>query len=69
MSLKSLAKAVIMQSAKDIMDKHLQEKAISFFCGEGFIICAHLAGMDNTDQRAILNLLRHYVNVQTISAG
>ena len=61
MSLKTLAEAVIIQSAGDIMDKHQQADAAAFFAGEGFRICSCIAGMDHAAQSVILNLIRRRV--------
>jgi hypothetical protein len=58
MSLKALAEAIILQSAEDFMDEYRQREDITFFGGEGFRICAGIAGMDHTEQCAFLNLLR-----------
>ena len=66
MSLKTLAEAVIIQSAEDIMDKHQQEEAVAFFGGEGFRICSWIAGMDHSAQRAIPNLIRRHVSVSKL---
>ena len=66
MSLKTLAEAVIIQSAKDIMDEHQQEEAVSFFSGEGFRVCSWIAGMDHAAQRIILNLIRRHVTVSKL---
>jgi hypothetical protein len=60
-SLKTLAEAVIIQSAEDIMDKHQQIEAVEFFSGEGFRICSWMAGMDHSAQHIILNLIRRHV--------
>jgi hypothetical protein len=63
MSLKTLAEAVIMQSAEDIMDKHQRTDAVEFFTGEGFRLCSWIAGMDHSAQHAILSLIRRRVTV------
>jgi hypothetical protein len=64
MSLKALAEAVIIQSAEDILDEQLQTEAVEFFAGEGFRICAWIAGMDHSAQHAILNLVRRRVTLR-----
>jgi|WetSurMetagenome_2_1015567.scaffolds.fasta_scaffold00818_7 hypothetical protein len=66
MSLKTLAEAVIIQSAADIMDKHQQVEAVEFFAGEGFRVCSRIAGVDHSAQHIILNLIRRHVTVSKI---
>jgi hypothetical protein len=61
LSLKTLAEAVIIQSAKDIMDRHQHEESVAFFGGEGFRLCSWLAGIDHSAQQVILNLIRRHV--------
>jgi hypothetical protein len=60
MSLKTLAEAVILQSAEDYMDEHYREEAMEFLSGEGFRICSGLAQMDHTAKCSFLNLLKPY---------
>jgi hypothetical protein len=64
MSLKSLAEAIILQSAEDFMDEHRKVEDVDFFGGEGFRSCARLAGMDHADQCAFLNLMRRRATVR-----
>jgi hypothetical protein len=66
MSLRTLAEAVIIQSAEDILDEHQSEEAATFFGGEGFRICAGMAGMDHSAQSTILNLIRRHITVSKL---
>ena len=58
MSLKTLAEAIILQSAGDFMDEYRQKEDVDFFGGEGFRICSEIAGMSHSDQCSFLNLIR-----------
>jgi hypothetical protein len=57
MSLKTLAEAIMLQSAEDFLSEDRQEEDLEFFCGEGFRICSEIAGMDHEDKCKLLNLL------------
>ena len=64
MSLKTLAEAIILQTAEDFMDEHRQDDDVAFFGGEGFRICAGIAGMSHTDQCSLLRLLGKQITVR-----
>jgi hypothetical protein len=55
MSLKTLAEAIILQSAEDIMDERFQAESVKFLGGEGFRLCSKIAGMDHSSQCKFLN--------------
>ncbi len=56
--LASLAEAIIMQSLDDLWIKTQQSKSVAFFTGEGFDICATMAGMRVMDRIELFTLLR-----------
>ena len=56
--LASLAEAIIMQSLDDLWSKTQKNTSIAFFTGEGFDICAGVAGMRIIDRIALFALLR-----------
>ena len=56
--LSSLAEAIIMQSLDDLWSKTQKNTSIAFFTGEGFDICARVAGMRIIDRIALFALLR-----------
>jgi len=57
MGMKSLAEAVILQSLEDFWSPSYRIESIDFFKGEGFKICADIAGLDTVKQIEILNIL------------
>lgn len=54
---KDLAEAIILQSMEDLYIPEYRKDSIDFFRGEGFKICAEVAGLNINKQ---LNIL-HYV--------
>ncbi len=56
-SVKSLAEAIILQSMEDFWGNAYREESIEFFKGEGFRVCAEIAGMGNEDQTKVLEML------------
>lgn len=56
-SLRSLAEAIILQSMEDSLSTSHKEQGIEFFKGEGFGICAKLAGLGPQEQMKIMNML------------
>ncbi len=56
--LASLAEAIIMQSLDDLWSKTQKNRSIDFFTGEGFDICARMAGMRIIDRIELFALLR-----------
>jgi hypothetical protein len=59
---KTLAEAIILQSIEDLWCENERSKCISFFTGEGFHICAKMAGMDFDEQVKVLNLVKNISN-------
>jgi len=45
MRTKALAEAIILQSLEDLWEPAHRKESIEFLSGEGFRICARLAGM------------------------
>lgn len=56
--LASLAEAIIMQSLDDLWSATQRNKSVAFFTGEGFDICARMAGMRIIDRIELFGLLR-----------
>ena len=56
--LASLAEAIIMQSLDDLWSPTQKGKSIAFFTGEGFDICASMAGMRIIDRIELFCILR-----------
>lgn len=54
MGIKSLAEAVILQSLEDFWSPIHKEQSEDFFKGEGFKVCANIAGLDALKQIEIL---------------
>jgi hypothetical protein len=55
--LRSLAEAIILQSIEDLWDSRHKDESMEFFRGEGFKICAEIAGLNTSKQLKILRLL------------
>lgn len=58
MGLKKLAETIIFQSLEDIWDGRHRAQSVEFFSGEGFHICAQMAGIDVNERLKLLNLAR-----------
>ena len=58
MSLKTLAEAIILQAAEDFLGNDRQEEDVVFFSGEGFRICAEMAGLGHEQKCALLEQVR-----------
>lgn len=56
-SARALAEAVILQSMEDFWSSTYKQESIEFFKGEGFNICAKIAGMGKEDQMKVLQML------------
>ncbi len=54
---KSLAEAVILQSMEDLWNPSHRDESKVFFKGDGFKICAEIAGMNSIKQNKFLHLL------------
>lgn len=57
MGVKSLAEAIILQSMEDLSDIRNRAESLEFFSGDGFRICAQMAGMSANDEVKILELV------------
>lgn len=57
MGIKSLAEAVILQSMEDYWSPSYRVQSIDFFKGDGFKICAHIAGLDAIHKLEIMSIL------------
>ena len=56
MGVSSLADAIILQSLEDLSDFRHRDESMEFFSGEGFRVCAKLAGMAGEDEMKTLGL-------------
>jgi hypothetical protein len=63
MGVKSLAESIILQSMEDLSDASHRAESLEFFSGEGFRICAQMAGMEADDQVKILELVRNISSI------
>ncbi len=59
MGVKALAESIILQSMEDISDAHHRAESLEFFSGEGFRICARMAGISSEDEVKLLDLVRN----------
>ena len=55
--VKSLAEAIILQSMEDFWSNAYRNESIEFFKGEGFKVCAEIAGMGHEEQSKVLEML------------
>jgi hypothetical protein len=56
--VRALAEAMILQSIEDLWSKTNRKKSVEFFTGEGFGLCADMAGMKVVDRLRLFRLLR-----------
>ncbi len=56
-SVKSLAEAIILQSMEDFWSNAYRQESIEFFKGDGFKVCAEIAGMGHEEQSKVLEML------------
>ncbi len=61
MGVNNLAEAIILQSIEDLWSEKQRKECIDFFKGEGFCICAGIAGMNLTEQIRLLNMVNRVV--------
>ncbi|NTU41605.1 MAG: hypothetical protein HGA78_00840 [Nitrospirales bacterium] len=54
--VRRLAEAIILQSLTDLWDPDMREKSMAFFYGEGFRICAEIAGIGPEGRRQIMGI-------------
>lgn len=57
MGVKALAESIILQSMEDLSDAHHRAESLEFFSGEGFRICAQMAGINPEDEVKLLTLV------------
>jgi hypothetical protein len=54
---RSLAEAIILQSVEDLWDEGQRKECLKFFWGNGFAICAEIAGLDASGMGRLLGLV------------
>lgn len=57
MNIGNIAELIILQCIEDLWNEKERSGSRDFFAGEGFSICARLAGMDLHAQSRLLNLV------------
>lgn len=57
MGMRGLAEGIIVQSLEDLWNDQEREEAVEFFQGDGFSICAEIAGMSLYEQVRLFNLV------------
>ncbi len=57
MSLRTLSEAIILQSAEDLLSSSHRKEGLEFFSGEGYGLCAEMAGMTFDEKLSLLNML------------
>jgi hypothetical protein len=55
--IRNLAEAIILQSIEDLWEEKQRGDCIAFLRGEGFSVCADLAGMKVPDRLRLLHLI------------
>jgi len=55
---KKLSEAVILQSLEDLYTKQHRMDALRFFGGEGFSICASIAGLSHEGTQKIFDMVK-----------
>ncbi len=56
--ISALAEAMILQSIEDLWSKTKRKRSLEFFMGEGFSLCADMAGMKVVDRLRLFRMLR-----------
>ncbi len=57
MGIESLAEAIILQSFEDLLSHDYEFESREFFDGEGFKLCAEIAGIDSIRKCKLLDIL------------
>jgi len=57
MNVGNIAELIILQCIEDLWNEKERTGSTDFFTGEGFSLCAGLAGMDYHDQGRLLNMV------------
>ena len=65
MNARKMAELIMLQSIADLWDEQDRSGSIDFFRGDGFTLCADIAGMDLYDQIRMLNMVSNVVEGQT----
>lgn len=63
MGVKALAESIILQSMEDLSDAHHRAESLEFFSGEGFRICAGMAGINPEDEVKLLTLVSNISSI------
>ncbi len=63
---KNLAEAVILQSMEDLWHPSYKEESREFFEGDGFKICAEIAGLNSMKKFKCIHLMGGKTHVRTI---
>lgn len=58
MGARKLAEAIILQGLDDLSDSRYRSESIDFFTGEGFEVCAGMAGLDIEEKLKIMSLVK-----------
>ena len=61
MDIRNIAELIILQCIEDLWNERERYLSAHFFTGEGFPLCAGIAGMDLNDQGRLLNIVRKAV--------
>ncbi|RPI33911.1 MAG: hypothetical protein EHM54_10160 [Nitrospiraceae bacterium] len=62
-NVESLMEGIILQSIEDLWLDGEEDDCINFFRGEGFGICADIAGMNLHDQARLLNFANRIIDL------
>ncbi|OGW32835.1 MAG: hypothetical protein A2X59_08480 [Nitrospirae bacterium GWC2_42_7] len=63
--VKNLMERIILQSIEDLWVSGEKDESIDFFRGEGFAICAYIAGLKMYDKVRLADLISKIINFQT----
>jgi hypothetical protein len=57
MNIRNIAELIILQCIEDLWNERESSGSADFFAGEGFPLCAGIAGMNLNDQGRLLNMV------------
>jgi hypothetical protein len=63
--VKHLAEAIILQSIEDLWDEGQRRDCLRFFGGDGFIVCAEMAGLNVSARGRLLGLVNRLTSRKT----
>jgi hypothetical protein len=63
--MKHLAEAIILQSIEDLWDEGQRRDCLMFFRGDGFTVCAEMAGMNVSARGRLLGLVNRLTSRKT----